>query len=187
MGSRAWAFVAVIFLSHLAAAQQVPVFDFKDPKSIDEWKGNGDIAELTIDREGLVMVANGRDPFVTGPARDFPAGQLLSLHLRVKCEVGGELQVFYYKTGASEKDSIKADVSAEVWENLHLSLPALGPGYRLRIDPPGNSGKVTIASIRLERRELLPPPQWPLPGAINKRANSCVRLYPPPSACVTAS
>src|SRR5882762_9103227 len=104
---RAWVAAIVLLLGRVAVGE-LPSFEFVGAKTAQERKGNGDVAELMGSEEGLVMVANGRDPFITGPARDFPTGQLLSLHLRIKSEEGGEIQVFYFKDGAREAEWIKA-------------------------------------------------------------------------------
>jgi hypothetical protein len=163
MVNRAGVVAIVLFLSRIVAAQPLPIFEFKDAKAAGEWKGSGDVAELKVTEEGLEIVAKGPDPFIMGPARDYPANQLLSLRMRIKSEEGGELQVFYYTRGASEQDSVKVDVIPGDWQDVQILLPALGKGYRLRIDPPGHRGTTTLARMAFEAREVIVPPEWEKP------------------------
>jgi hypothetical protein len=164
MANRAWAGLIVLLLVRISSAQELPVFDFKNAKTAEEWKGNPDVAGTKVTDEGLVISINGRDPWIIGPARDLPL-QPLWLRMRVWSEVGGELQVFYYTKGSSEKDSVKADVPALVWTDVRVLLPPLGPGYRLRIDPPGQKGKAILQRVEFEKREVLVAPKWPKPVA----------------------
>jgi hypothetical protein len=152
----------VLVCCSVAPAQQLPVFDFKDPAAGGQWEKNPHIKELAVTADGLTIESNGEDPFITGPARDYPADQLLWLRLRIKSEQGGLVQVFYFDDGAREKNSVKAAVRAGQWEDLKLQVPALGPGFRLRIDPP--AGKTIIERVAFEPRDTLKPPQqWPAP------------------------
>jgi hypothetical protein len=172
MVMRAGAFWLILFLLRSAAAQQLPVFDFKNPKTADEWKPNRNVSDLKATGEGLLLKIDGLDPFITGPARDYPPGVLLWLRMRIKSEQGGAAQVFYYKDGPREEHSVKAAVTAGEWEDLRLPLPALGKGYHLRIDPPGDGGKTIIARVAFEPRDILKAPNWLAPVPPNIKADS---------------
>src|SRR6266566_2098348 len=126
----------ILLFGQAAAAQQLRGFDFKDAETVGEWQGNRQIRQLEVTKEGLLITAEGNDPFITGPARDFPKDELLWLRLRMKSEQGGMAQIFYFKDGASEEASFKIPLEPGLWAETRLPLPALGPGFRLRFDPP---------------------------------------------------
>jgi hypothetical protein len=155
--------VIVLAWCGVASGQQLPVFDFKDGAAGGQWQKNGHVRELHSTNDGMMVESAGEDPFITGPARDYPADQLLWMHLRVRSEKGGLVQVFYFEDGAREKNSVKSAVRAGEWEDLKLQVPALGQRYRLRIDPPAE-GRTTIQRIAFSPRDLLKgPAQWPKP------------------------
>jgi hypothetical protein len=159
-----WAGVAwiVLLLVRVAGAQQLPVFDFKDAKLVEEWKRNRHITAMRVGGLGLFINGDDVDPFIIGPARDYPRDQLLWLRMRIRSEKGGMVQVFYYKDGSREENSVKEYLAVGEWEDVRLPLPALGKGYHLRIDPPG--GKSILAKVGFETRVLLKEAQWLSPS-----------------------
>lgn len=138
----------------------LPQFDFTKPADRKDWHAAHDISALADSADGLLIHINGADPFIVGPRRDFPSDMLLWLHLRLKSDQGGMVQIFYYNDGAREINSIRIPVRAAVWQDLRVPLPALGPGYRLRIDPPGDGATATLASLSFEERIALHEPVW---------------------------
>jgi hypothetical protein len=73
-----------------------PDFDFTTVPDATAWQADHDIARLTPTADGLLGQISGPDPYLHGPASNYPAGTLLWLHLRLKSEQGGLGQVFYY-------------------------------------------------------------------------------------------
>jgi hypothetical protein len=145
----------------------LPEFDFTRAHVCREWGTPHDISELLPTPQGLEVSIDGEDPYFFGPPRDYPIGKPLWLSLKVKSDQGGEGQVFFFRDQATEEASVRFVVAPARWSEVRLSLPALGPGYRLRIDPPGESGKATIASIRFELATALASPVWPQPTPIS--------------------
>ncbi len=150
----------LIVVALRAQAAELPEFDFTKAAIGSEWKAAHHIQTLRPVPEGLEITINGSDPFAEGPARDYPAGVPLCLTLRLKSEAGGIGQVFYFREHASEENSSLFSVKPGAWTDVKLMLPALGPGYRLRIDPPGSRGRTVITFLRFERAASLPSPQW---------------------------
>jgi hypothetical protein len=149
---------------HTAGAQPLPQFDFTKPHGVEGWQPAHDIARLQASPQGMVLEINGPDPYAMGPARDFPADTLLWLHVRLQSAAAGTAQIFYFKDAPSEANSVRFAVQAGDWQEARVPLPALGPSYRLRIDPPGTRGKVTIAALRFAPRILFKEPEWPRPA-----------------------
>jgi hypothetical protein len=143
----------------------LPAFDLTQAAERQGWSATHDLAPLESAPGGLQARILGGDPYLTGPSRDYPGGTLLWMHLRLKSDEGGMGQVFYFRNAATEADSVRFDVPAGQWHEAKLRLPALGSGYRLRIDPPGTAGVCVLASIRFEERVSLLPPAWPKPAA----------------------
>lgn len=155
--------VLVVVLRPLAAPE-LPSFDFTTPAGAQGWQALHDLSSLQQTAEGLRVQISGADPYFAGPARDYPAGVLLWLRLRLNSEQGGVCQVFYFRDAPSEANSVRFSVPAGRWHDAQVPIPALGTGYRLRIDPPGSGGACVFARVWFEERILLPQPAWPKPG-----------------------
>ncbi|HEY6228291.1 MAG TPA: hypothetical protein VI282_14310, partial [Verrucomicrobiae bacterium] len=141
--------------------------DFTDPAFVNDWTAVHDLAPLKATSEGLVATITGSDPYLHGPARDYPSGQPLWMNIRLKSDCGGNAQLFYFQNGPSEAKSVHFFVPSGDWNNLRVPLPSLGPKTKLRFDPPGTSGECVIAKISFEPRPIPVPPAWPKPTAPN--------------------
>lgn len=141
----------------------LPDFDFTTVPDVTEWVAQHDIAALTPTAEGLRIDISAGDPYLAGPARNYPRTTPLWLRLRLRSEQGGMAQVFYYTSGATEQDSARFFVPAGDWYEAKVRLPALGSGYRLRIDPPGMGGACVLGRLWFEPRLTFQAPAWPKP------------------------
>jgi hypothetical protein len=141
--------------------QSLPRFDFV--RGIDGWGAAHDVSRLAAGPEGMVIEIGGGDPYVHGPARDYPEGQPLWLTVRLLADQGGMAQVFWFTAakGANEQNSVRFPVAGGEWVNVRVPVPALGPATRLRFDPPGVGGRCIVASLSFEARALLAEPAWP--------------------------
>jgi len=157
------AFLAALASTGAYAAGAVDSFDLTRAESVREWAPAHDVGSLAATPEGMQISISGGDPYILGPARDYPEGQPLWLKIRLRATAGGAGQVFYFRTGPSEADSVRFNVAPGDWQDVRVPVPPLGKGYRLRLDPPGDSGTAVIASISLEPRTLLKQPVWPRP------------------------
>src|SRR6266496_3058317 len=169
----------LIVLAARAVAQPLPEFDFTRAKTSREWGNPRDISELRPTTAGLEITIQGEDPYFFGPARDYPAGTLLWLVVRLKTGQAGTGEVFYFRERVEPEQAVKFSVPASGWTEARVPLPALGANYRLRLDPPGTGGKVLLAAIRFERRVSLPAPSWPAwtpPGPAGHRVLSAGAL-----------
>lgn len=147
----------------LAMAQKTPIYDFSDKQVLSQWGEAHDIAGIRQVPEGMEIGISGEDPYLFGPAADYPAEELLWLKIRLKSEQGGNGQIFWFEKNPSESASIHFFCRAEVWEEIRVPLPALGRGFRLRLDPPGTSGKCFVSKISFESRTLFKEPEWVAP------------------------
>ena len=150
----------------VAAAADLPAFDFTRPGSAVDWLPKNDVAAVAAAPEGLAITLAGGDPFVVGPPRDYPEGVPLRMTLTVRPPVDGMLQVFHFRDHASEERSVACAVRAGVWNTVRAMLPPLGPGVRLRIDPPGLAGTAVIGRIGFDPAASLPAPDWPVHEAV---------------------
>lgn len=144
---------------------RLPRFDFTDASEVQQWHPTHDIRSIEATPEGMAIHISGSDPYSVGPRRDYPSGVPLWLRIRLKSDDGGTAQIFYFTTGSTEENSVRFGVQAGEWQTLRVPLPALGPGYALRFDPPGTSGVCIVSSIEFEQRVLLKEPAWPKPTA----------------------
>jgi hypothetical protein len=146
-----------------AASGSLPSFDFADDAGRIGWQPAHDLSSLAPEPDGLRVNIGGPDPYLVGPPRDYPVGRLLWLRLRLKSDQGGGAQVFYWKGAPSEEQSVRFTVPAGAWHDVRVPVPALEPGYRLRIDPPGDRGTCLLARLWFEERVSYPAPTWPKP------------------------
>ncbi|MFO0949677.1 MAG: hypothetical protein U0835_00705 [Isosphaeraceae bacterium] len=148
-----------------APAASLPAFDFRQPSAVAEWGELHDVARLEATPEGMAVHLDGDDPYFSGPPRDFPPGVPLTMKIRLRPSAGGHLQVFHFdgRHGTSEKRSARVALKGGGWQVRTLFLPPLGPGTRLRLDPPGRRGVCLIESIRFEPKLEIAAPDWPKP------------------------
>jgi hypothetical protein len=146
-----------------AGTPELPGYDFTTPDGAAGWKADHDIARLERTAEGLLVEIAGNDPYFSGPPRDFPADVPLFLQLRLKSDQAGACQVFYFDKHPTEERSVRLQGKGGGWEDLETILPALGPRFRFRIDPPGTGGTVVFASLRFRARAVLKEPVWEKP------------------------
>ena len=146
-----------------AGSGDLPSFDFSEDSGRAGWQAAHDLSHLAPEAGGLRVHITGGDPYLIGPPRDYPAGKLLWLHLRLKSDQGGGAQVFYFTNAPSEARSVRFTVPGGVWHDVQIPMPALGLGYGLRIDPPGDAGTCLLARLWFEERVLYAAPAWPRP------------------------
>ncbi len=169
-------------LAVCVVAQTLPQFDFTGSAPATEWRGLHHISALTPTAEGLEIAINGDDPYFTGPARDYPENTPLWLVVKLKSAQAGSGEVFYFRNSPDPAKSVRFDALAGRWTEARVPLPSLGAGWRLRLDPPGQGGKVLLAGIRFEKRVSLPEPSWPAwvspkPGTMRALAAGGLELF----------
>lgn len=159
-----WAILLTLAMAAPGAA--LPSFDFRTSAGGSGWQALHDLAVLARTPDGLQAVLSGSDPYFAGPPRDYPAGRMLWLNLRLRSDSGGTCQVFYFRDGtpATERASVRFAVRGGDWVTARVPLEPLGPRFRLRIDPPGESGTCVFERLWFEERHQYPEPDWPTPA-----------------------
>jgi len=154
-----------LFCLYAHASQDLPSFDFADKNAANQWTAFHDISRISVSVQGMSIEIKGGDPYIHGPARDYPAGQMLWLNIRLKSDEAGQGQIFYFtdSKAANEEDSVRFGVPAARWVTIRIPFPSLGPKTYLRIDPPGTGGRCIIKSITFAPRSFYPQPEWPKP------------------------
>ncbi len=155
------AMLAGVVESTPGRASDLPGFDFTKPPVAAEWLATHDVADVRHSPEGLAISIEGTDPYVTGPARDYPRDTPLRMTLVVMPPADGVLQVFYFSDHAREEASVTVLVRGGEWNTVQALLPPLGAGTRLRVDPPGQAGTALIERIGFEPAATLPAAAWP--------------------------
>ena len=145
--------------------RNLPSFDFTQASDRQDWQTTHDIALRTNNAEGMEIEIRGTDPYLSGPSRDYPANTLLWLNLRLRSDQTGTCQVFYFTDRPTEERSVRFQVPGNEWFQTRVPLPALGQGWRLRIDPPGSSGVCVLARLWFDERVVFPSSNWPVPTA----------------------
>ena len=158
----------------LIQAQHLPQFDFTLPSAAREWIAAHDITGIEGNADGMVISLGGNDPYCYSPPRDYPANVPLWLTIRLRSDTAGSAQIFFFNDTPREENSVGFEVPANGWVEKRVPLPPLGAATRLRFDPPGSAGKVTLAALRFEPRISLQEPAWPRPTAPDLKAGAMV-------------
>src|ERR1043166_5672649 len=168
------AVLLLFFTGHLirAAAPEFPAFDFKSAAGAREWHAAHDISKLQQTPDGLTVEISGTDPYLIGPARDYPPGTNLWLHLRLKSAQPGVCQVFYFRGAPTEEASVRFPVPAGEWHDAQVPMPPLGRGYRLRIDPSGSGGICLLGKLWFSERVRFAPPTLTKPTPFVAQADA---------------
>jgi hypothetical protein len=148
-------------------AATLPSFDFTDAAVCAEWQATHHIATLRSVPEGMEITIGGDDPFTHGPPRNYLPSVPLRLVMRLKSDHAGLCQLFYFRDHAGEDRSAVFYVKGGEWMDVQVMLPPLGPGYRLRFDPPGSAGRTVVAFLRFEAAAPLEAPVWPPPEPLD--------------------
>ncbi len=141
--------LASLLALFVRTAFALPEFDFTVSAPPPSWTLH-DLEKLTATDEGLALTISGGDPFVIMAPADFRAEKQTFLRLRLRSDAGGSAQLFWFKDVCTEKDSLRFDVPAGQWLDTEIPLPPLGDGWKLRLDPPGKTGRCVIALARVE-------------------------------------
>ena len=148
-----------------SGASPLPAFDFRQAVAVAGWGEPHDVSHIEATKQGMAVYIDGPDPYIFGPAREYPSGTPLLLKIRLRSSEGGMLQVFYFGSGkgSSEEHSVRFAVRRGDWQEQTVPLPPLAPGFRLRLDPPGDRGVCLIESITFTPRLTIAAPAWPKP------------------------
>jgi hypothetical protein len=139
-----------------------PQFWLTNAPAASEWTAPHDAA-VSATGDGLQFQITGPDPFVHGPARDYPIHQTGWLEVTLRSDQVGNGQIFWYRDGAREPDSIRFSVPTTNWTTVKVPIPELGSGFHLRFDPPGESGSCVVRSLVSSPRRLYSEPAWRTP------------------------
>lgn len=166
--------MASIVLASDEVDREFPAFDFRRASEVRRWQERHDLAPPQADQDGMRLPITGDDPYLVGPRVDFPQQVPLTVRLKVYSDEPGSWQLFFFDRHANEAQSVRMAGRAGEWIELKAALPALGPGFRLRIDPPGRKGKCVVAEMRFRRRLTIDPPAWPQPQPTGETVASLV-------------
>ena len=150
-----------ILAASLRAESRLPQWDFRVPDTASGWASAHQVT-LKAGADGLTFLGAGEDPYAVGPSAEFAAESPLWLRVRLRSSRVGWGQLFWFRDNALESDSVRFLVPTTHDFETRVPIPALRGLLRLRFDPPGSVGDVTVLEgIRFEERRLIPDPQWP--------------------------
>ena len=91
--------IATLLAADFAGAQSgtdvvVQAFDFTSAADAADWAPTHDLAPFSLTSTGLLASITGADPYMTGPARDYPVSTQLWLRLKLLSDAGGSCQMF---------------------------------------------------------------------------------------------
>lgn len=173
-GSTMRLFSAVLWMAFALALNAETLVDLDLTKDTSGWIPAHDVSALKPTPEGLEIHISGTDPYIYGPVRDYPTNQPLWANFKLRSESAGMAQLFYFQKDPSEENSIRFNVEGGSWTEARVPMGALGPGTRVRFDPPGAGGTCTLARISFQPRIALNEPIWETVGVAELGANPLV-------------
>jgi hypothetical protein len=137
-------------------------------KDAQDWQAINDCS-IAPTRDGLRVSLSGADPFLSSAElTNFPTGPVVVV-LRTRGQ-GGGAALYWYEEGeagyAGDKVQTFAVPGGSDWRETRVRLPVQGRLKRLRFDPPGTSGVIEIAAIRLLQDVVPDPAHVPARGEI---------------------
>ena len=155
--------LVITALPFAAAGKVIVEWDFA--KGTHGWTPNERVEPLKSTAEGLVVKATGLDPWIEGPAVDYPTVELVRVTVRMKSTADRGAEIFYgqsFKAGDEVHFNVQNDGQ---WHDYPVLIRAtLGSKTRLRLDPCRNAGEIVIASIKVEALEKIEPPALEKPS-----------------------
>ncbi len=146
-----------------AAGKVIVEWDFT--KGTHGWAPNARVEPLRSTTEGLIVKATGLDPWIEGPAVDYPTVELVRVTVRMKSTADRGAEIFYgrsFKAGDEVHFTVQNDGQ---WHDYPVLIRAkLGPKTRLRLDPCHDAGELVVASIKVEALEKIEPPTLDKPS-----------------------
>lgn len=106
-------------LLRVADAASLPAWDFTVPAQASGWQPAHDLTNWRRTTNGLEATITSVDPYLYGPARNYPTNALLWPNLRLKSDPDGACQVFYFRDQATEEQSVRCQF-------LRLREPPVG-------------------------------------------------------------
>jgi len=110
---------------------------------------NRSISDFEFGINGMSFTIIGEDPYVWGPAENYPDGEPVDLFLCLRSTAGSDGQIFYGQSFTAENSIGFHIINDGKWHDYKLELPPLGTNAKIRIDP-GNitTGEITVAWVQ---------------------------------------
>ena len=122
-------------------APPLPSFDFRQAGAVAEWGELHDVSRIEATGQGMAVHLNGPDPYFSVPREIIRPGVPLLMKVHLRSSAGGGFQVFYFGPNARNQRGALGSRGRQargLARADRVLLPPLGPGTRLRIDPPGS-------------------------------------------------
>ena len=153
-----------LMLTGRVFGQTLPSFDFAKTADSAGWRAVHSISSLSPSTNGLAIAISGSDPYMAGPARDYPAGktavaarasEVRSIRQRpgVLLSIGAHGSEFRAVLRAG--GVLAGNRGADAGSGARLDVALRSPGCRV--------ARAQLARIWFEERVIYPPPAWPTP------------------------
>jgi len=150
--------VVLICAPAARAAETLKLWDFKS--GAQGWSGNEYLKKMTLTPEGLKFTSLGINPLMEGPAAGLLAGRQLRVTIRMRTEGGDTKARFFY--GREMGKTLAVQIAAAPdndWHEYAFFLPPLSAEDRFWFAPFSDTGRVTVAWIRMEDASPVAPPK----------------------------
>lgn len=157
-----WCAVAILALAGQCIAAVSVEWDFT--QGTQGWSGNARVEPVRSTADGLIVRTTGLDPWIEGPAVDLPAGSLVRVTVRMRCDTDGSAQIFYGRGFSAERVRTFQVFGDGRWHDYTVMIgDGLGPATRFRLDPSHDRGLTVVRFIRVEVLAQPEPPAFPKP------------------------
>lgn len=138
-------------------AQPLQTWDFADGRS--GWEGLNQCQTFAVKDGVLVVGYEGNDPYFQAPPVSLPKTPSLVVRIRLRGS-GGGMALYWMEEGQAGYDGNHVTIArvgrSDEWHEVEIPFKTKGALRRIRLDPPGVSGRIEI-----DRVQILPGPAMP--------------------------
>ncbi|MCX7046385.1 MAG: hypothetical protein NTX50_12980 [Candidatus Sumerlaeota bacterium] len=156
-----------------ASAKAAVVAEWDFTKGTQKWQPNERVANLRSTGEGLEFETTAEDPWITGPAANFPADRRLRLTIRMKSNAEDGAGEFFFGPKIDPALSKRFNIHNDgAWHEYQVLIREgiLKPGGTIRLDPCSGKGKIAIAWLKVEALAPTAQLKTEKPGMFSKGA-----------------
>ncbi|MCF7974771.1 MAG: hypothetical protein K9N55_13215, partial [Phycisphaerae bacterium] len=146
------------------ACQAAPVVTWDFRTDTHGWIGNARVAPVQSTPEGLIVNCTGPDPWIEGPAIEFPDNHLVQIQLRLRSNADRTAQIFYGPSFVAERVHTFMINNDNQWHDYSVLIPETpGTRTRFRVDPCADNGQIVVQSISVSAVKRPADPDLPAP------------------------
>ena len=142
-------------------------WSFRD--GLSSWSTAPDVTRVEATVNGVILTCRPPDSWILSPPISKSLGPYVSMTVTMQSNADFNGNVYFGKN-LTERDSVPFVVIPDgKLRSYTITLPALDAGSRIRLDPTGGAGRVTVLSVTLSARQSIPIDAWARPSEMKHK------------------